>query len=205
VQLLLIRHAETVRVQSETGVADPGLTPNGLRQAELLADWLLANERLDHLVVSPLRRARQTVAPIAGRFSMEPEVVNELAEFDANASSYIPMEEMKANRDQRLQAMIDGRWADFDAKVDPAAFRQSILTTLGALTDTHPGQNVAVVCHGAVINAYLGDVIGTPRHFWFEPLYTSIHRVLVSRGGVRSVQTINECPHLRAEGSPTVA
>ncbi len=204
-QLLLIRHAETVRVESETGIADPGLTPDGFRQAGLLADWLLANEALDHLVVSPLRRARQTVAPIAERFSIEPEVVHQLAEFDANASSYIPMEEMKANRDPRLQAMVEGRWADFDAEVDPEAFRSTIVATLGELTDARPGQNVAVVCHGAVINAYLGDVIGTPRLLWFEPRYTSIHRVLVSRGGVRSVQTINECPHLGGEGPPTGA
>jgi probable phosphoglycerate mutase len=199
VQLLLIRHGETVRVESETGIANPELTPHGHHQAVLLAEWLLANERLDHLVVSPLRRALQTVAPIAERFAMEPEVIDQLAEFDANSSSYIPMEEMKATRDPRLRAMVEGRWADFDASVDPEAFRETILRTLGTLTDGHPGQNVAVICHGAVINAYLGEVIGTPRLLWFEPRYTSIHRVLVSRGGVRSVETINECPHLATD------
>jgi 2,3-bisphosphoglycerate-dependent phosphoglycerate mutase len=203
VQLLLIRHGETARVESETGLADPELTPHGRHQAVLLADWLLANERLDHLVVSPLRRARQTAAPLAQRFSMDPEVVQELAEFDANSSRYIPMEEMKATRDPRLLAMVEGRWDDFDAEVDPERFRRTILAAFGTLTDAHPGRNVAVVCHGAVINAYLGDVIGTPRLLWFEPRYTSIQRVLVSRSGVRSVETINECPHLRTDGPLT--
>jgi probable phosphoglycerate mutase len=50
-----------------------------------------------------------------------------------------------------------------------------------------------------VINAYLGDVIGTPRLLWFEPGYTSVSRVFVSRSGIRSVETVNESAHLRAD------
>ncbi len=199
-QLLLIRHGETVRVESDTGVADPELTERGRRQADLLAAWLARHERLDHLVVSPLRRARETVAPIAERFAIEPEVLHELAEFDSNSSSYIPMEEMKATRHPRLSALVEGRWQDLGGQVEPEAFRRTILDTLGRVTEAHPGETVAVICHGAVINAYLGDVIGTPRLLWFEPRYTSIHRVLISRHGIRSVETLNECPHLAPAG-----
>ncbi len=198
-QLLLIRHGETVRIESETGVADPELTAAGRRQAARLADWLALHERLDHLVVSPLRRARETAAPIAERLSMEPEVLHRLAEFDANSSSYIPMEEMKATRHPRLAAMVEGRWEEFGGVPEPETFRRRVLETIGAIAEGHPGESVAVVCHGAVINAYLGDVIGTPRLLWFEPRYTSIHRVLISRAGVRSVETLNECPHLAAD------
>jgi hypothetical protein len=40
-------------------------------------------------------------------------------------------------------------------------------------------------------------MLGIDRPLWFEPKYTSIHRVLASRRGDRSLQTLNETAHLR--------
>jgi len=191
VHLLLIRHGETTRVDSETGIADPPLTDNGREQARRLAEWL-KDERLDHIVVSPLRRARETAAPLAERFGLEPEVIAKLAEFDGEASSYIPMEELRATRDPRLRAMTEGRWEELGSMVEPETFRSDIIAALDGVATAHPGQRVAVVCHGAVINVYLGDVIGTPRLLWFEPRYASVSRVLISRDGIRSVESVNE-------------
>jgi 2,3-bisphosphoglycerate-dependent phosphoglycerate mutase len=196
VQLLLIRHGQARRVESETGIADPALTDAGHLQARLLVAWLTA-EPLHHIAVSPLQRARQTAAPLATQFGLEPQVVAELAEFDAAASSYIPIEELKATRDPRLRAMTEGRWDEFGSQVDPDAFRRTVVAAIDGVASSHPGENVAVVCHGAVINAYLGDVIGTPRLLWFEPGYTSISRVFVSRTGIRSVVSVNDSAHLR--------
>lgn len=191
-QLILVRHGQARRVESDVGIADPPLTEKGRLQAERLADWLHEHERIDHLAVSPLRRARETADPVVRRMGLVPEVVAELAEFDAGASSYIPLEEMKAARDPRFRAMVEGEWGEFRSALDPESFRRSVVATIDGLAAEHRGHTVLVVCHGAVINAYLGDVIGTPRLLWFEPHYTSLHRVLVSRGGVRSVDTVNE-------------
>ena len=184
-------------MESETGIADPALTDVGHLQARQLVAWLMA-EPLHHIAVSPLQRARQTAAPLAAQFGLEAQVIAELAEFDAAASSYIPIEEMKATRDPRLQAMTEGRWDEFGSEIDPDAFRRVVVAAIDGVAAAHPGENAAVVCHGAVINAYLGDVIGTPRLLWFEPGYTSISRVFVSRTGIRSVVSINESAHLRA-------
>ncbi len=195
-QLLLIRHGQTQRAESDHGPADPPLTDAGTVQAQLLADWLARNERIGALYVSPLQRARQTALPLAERLGQEPIVVPELAEFDATSSSYIPMEELRATGHPRLRAMVEGRWEEFGSAVSPERFRQSVVSTLDTVAAAHPGQTVAVVCHGAVINAYLGAVIGSPRLLWFEPRYTSLHRVLVSSSGVRAVESVNELPHL---------
>lgn len=66
---------------------------------------------------------------------------------------------------------------------------------------TGPGRKVALVCHGGVINAYLGAVLGTDRPTVFEPRYASISRVAASAGhAVRSVLTLNETAHLRGTG-----
>ena len=191
-QLVLVRHGQARRVEATEGPADPPLSESGRAQAERLADWLRDHERVDHLVVSPLLRARQTAEPIARRTGLTPEVVGALAEFDARSSSYIPLEDMKATRDPRLQAMLDGRWEALGNELDPHRFRRGVVDALDHLAAGRPGQTVVVVCHGAVINAYLGDVIGASRLLWFEPRYTSMHRVLVSRSGVRSLETLNE-------------
>lgn len=196
VQLLLIRHGETERVESDSGFANPGLTEVGHAQAKRLATWVAAHESIDALVVSPMLRARQTAEPLEAALGRGAEVIEELAEFDAASSSYIPMEEMRSTKHPRLRAMVEGRWDEFDAPVEPEVFRSTIVRTLDRVAAEHPGQRVGVVCHGAVINAYAGDVIGTPRLLWFEPRYTSISRVLVSRGGVRSIESLNELPHL---------
>jgi len=179
-------------VESATGIADPPLTDTGREQARRLAEWL-KDERLDHIVVSPLRRARETAAPLAEQFGLEPEVIAALAEFDAEASSYIPMAELRATRDPRLRAMTEGRWEELGSMVEPEAFRADVIRGAGRggggpSGPTSRGRSG----HGAVINVYLGDVIGTPRLLWFEPRYASVSRVLISRDGVRSVESVNE-------------
>lgn len=197
--LLLIRHAEPIRVEADSGVADPALTERGHEQAQRLAEWL-RHEQIDHITVSPLQRARQTAAPLAATFGLTPEIIDGLAEFDAEASSYIPMEEMKAAGDPRLQAVYEGRWEELGSLVEPEAFRSGAVSTIDAIAAAHPGERVAIVCHGAVINVYLADVIGTPRLLFFEPRYTSISRVVASRKGVRTLVSVNEAAHLRATG-----
>lgn len=37
---------------------------------------------------------------------------------------------------------------------------------------------------------------------FFMPGYTSVHRVMVGRSGIRTVVTINEVAHLRGTGLP---
>jgi 2,3-bisphosphoglycerate-dependent phosphoglycerate mutase len=197
VEIMLIRHGQTERVEGADGPADPPLTQEGRDQAGRLAAWL-AHEPVDHVVTSTLRRARETAAPLAAHLGLEAEVLEGLSEFDANADSYIPIEELRATRDPRFQALVEGRWDEFGDAPEPEAFRASVVETVERLVDRFPSRLVAVVCHGAVINLYLGHVLGLERLLWFEPNYASISRVRASRGGVRSVVSLNETAHLEA-------
>jgi 2,3-bisphosphoglycerate-dependent phosphoglycerate mutase len=199
-ELLLVRHALPVRRESVDGPADPELSADGRAQAEHLATYL-SSEHLDAIYASPLRRAYQTAETIAGRLSTEVQFCNGVAEFDRLSSDYIPTEELKAADDPRYHAMINGEWDTDDETSDE--FRARVVGTIEELIDGHPGQRVAVVCHGGVINGYLCHVLGLirPRAF-FYPNYTSINRVAASRSGTRSVVTINETSHLRGTGLP---
>jgi probable phosphoglycerate mutase len=193
-ELLLIRHAEPVKIVDADGPADPPLGERGIHQAERLADYL-GEEAIGAVWSSPMQRARETAAPLAKQLGIDIVIDSELAEFDKEATSYIPVEELKATKDERWLAMVEG---NFDADgVDPVEFQRGVVRAIEHIITGNPGGSVAVVCHGGVINAFLAHILGIERALWFEPRYTSIHRVFASRRGDRSLQTLNETAHLR--------
>lgn len=193
-ELILVRHAEPVKIVEADGPADPHLTDRGHEQARRLADYL-ADERIGGVWSSPMVRARETAAPVGEKLGLSVVVDVELAEYDRDATSYIPVEELKAAKDARWLAMVEG---NFDADgLDPVEFQRGVVRAIEHIITGNPGGTVAVICHGGVINAYLGHVLGINRPLWFEPRYTSLHRVFASRRGDRSVQTVNETAHLR--------
>lgn len=70
---MLIRHAQPEWVRDGQSIVNPPLTELGLAQAERLAK-ALDGETFDELYVSPLRRARQTAAPVLSALEID-EVV----------------------------------------------------------------------------------------------------------------------------------
>jgi probable phosphoglycerate mutase len=198
----MIRHAEPVRIGPGTaaGPADPHLTGRGQVQADRLAAWLAA-ERIDALLSSPLRRARDTAEPVGRALGLHVEVVDGLMEYDAQSDFYIPVEELRETRDHHWTAMIEGRWDELGGE-PPDQFRARIVPCVDAIIERFPGGAVAAVCHGGVINVYLAALLGLERHLWFHPEYTSINRIAAARTGERSVVTLNETAHLVATRDP---
>jgi probable phosphoglycerate mutase len=197
VELIVVRHAEPVRITSEEGggaPVDPKLTPAGHDQAARLARWL-AHERIDHIVSSPLARAYQTAAPVAHLHGLDVEILDGLREYDSESDSYIPVEELKATNDPRWDAMVSGDWQSFGGE-PPAEFRSRIVAHMDTIVSAHQGETVVVVCHGGVVNIYLGSILGIVQPLWFDPAYTSISRVRANRTGIRSVASVNEVGHL---------
>lgn len=195
-ELVLVRHAEPVRIAAGEveGPADPGLTARGAEQARRLAAWLGA-EQIDRVITSPLRRARETAAPLARTLGLDPVVDPGVSEYDAHAAEYIPIEELRAAKDDRWFATIEGRWEDAGG-ASPVEFQRTVVPAIDAIAAGAPGNRVAVICHGGVINVYLADVLGLTTPLWFHPEYTSTSRVLVSRDGRRSISSVNELAHL---------
>ena len=197
-ELLLVRHAEPFRVAAGdvAGPADPGLSDRGHAQAERLAAWL-AGEQIGAVVTSPLRRARETAARVAAAIGLAAVVDAGIAEYDATSDEYIPIEELRAAKDERWYATIEGRWADVGG-VDPREFQRQVLPAMDALIDRYAGERVAVIAHAGVINVFLAHLLDIDRRLWFHPEYASISRVLAARGGARSVGSVNETAHLVA-------
>ena len=192
--LLLIRHAEPVRMEVAEGVADPPLHERGVEQAARLAAWL-ADEAIDGVWSSPLRRARETAAPVASALGLPVEISDGVAEYDRNLTWYIPLEELKASNDPRWKEMAGGNYFGTSTAEE---FTARVVEAMEAIIAASPGGRVAVICHGGVINVYLSWVLqrtGAP--MFFLPAYTSISRVAAQRAGTRGVLSLNETAHLR--------
>lgn len=193
--LVLIRHGLPVRVEGASGPADPALSEAGLAQAHAVARWL-ADERLDAVYASPLRRAVQTAAPVAERFGLEVRVEDGVAEFDRHADSYVPMEELKAAGDPRWAEIVTGGYFA-DSPFTAEEFQATVVEAIDRIVAAHPGEAVAVVCHGGVMNVFAAHVLGLAPDMFFEPAYTGICRIRASSRGHRSIVSLNETAHLR--------
>ena len=190
-ELLLIRHALPVRIENPEGEpADPPLSAAGIEQAARLARWL-EPEPLNALYVSPLRRARETAEPLASLKGLELRLEPGIVEFDHASEIYIPIEELKEQAPERWRELVQSY-----ALRDMREFRELTLSTLERIVKDHPASRVAVVCHGGVINAWAGYVLGIGNPMFFEPAYTSIHRTLISSAGPRTLVSLNESGHL---------
>lgn len=193
-ELLLIRHALPERVEREDGKpADPPLSETGRAQAERLARWL-AGEEIHAVYASPMARARQTAAPLARQLGLSARIEPGLVEMDHLSQRYIPMEELKAMDRQAWLELVQG---GLYAEVDLPAFRANVRRTVERIVADHSGERVAVVCHGGVINAWGGQVLGIEEPFFVDVGYTSISRFLAAGSGERSIVSLNETAHLR--------
>ncbi len=191
-ELIIVRHGRPERIEHADGeVADPELTDAGHRQAAALAEWMRA-EHIDDLYVSPMARARQTSVPLETLLGIEATVVPGVREFDDGESAYIPMEELKADKEAWRAYLAENEQMTRDE------FRAEVLDALASIVGANRGKRVAVVCHGGVINTYAADVLGLGGAMFFAPDYTSINRFMVASSGERSVLSLNDTGHLRA-------
>lgn len=205
--LILVRHGQPEQVHADTsdgGPADPSLTPQGWMEAKRVAEWL-SSERIDHIVSSPMVRARQTSEPLADTLRLEPEIHDDIAEYDRNASHYTPFEQMSAEEVQVLAEAAAGS-VDINTLAKESYegieieeiedFGTRVVRAIETIIEANESRRVAVFCHGGVINAYLAHIIQLDRPLWFYPEYGSIHRVAASSQGIRMLATLNEIPRV---------
>jgi broad specificity phosphatase PhoE len=120
---------------------DPGLDDAGRVEAGEVAD-ALAPLGPRPVVTSPLRRCRETAAPLAARWGVSARVDPAVAEVAA------PTDDLAA-RAVWLRAALAARWADLEP--GPRAWRDAVLDAVRGLR-----HDTVVVTHFVVVNAVLG-------------------------------------------------
>lgn len=163
-RLYLVRHG---RPAAGFSVAqDAGLDPMGIAQAEAMAEHLASVGPLP-IIVSPLRRTRETAAPLEHRWGaarVEP-AVGEIP------SPGIPF----ATRGEWLRTIMAGKWSDVDAAL--REWRDAVIAALRALPDS-----TVVVSHFVAINAAVGAATADDQVISFSPDHCSV-TVLEAEGG----------------------
>ena len=198
-ELLLIRHGLPVRVENEDGApADPSLSDEGRAQASQLARWI-ATQKIDRLYASPMRRAHETALPVADLTGIEIDLHPGVVEFDQDSAIYIPLEELKRTDYERWLELVQG---GFELTVDFEAFQRTVIDAIEEIIGANAGRQVAVFCHGGVINCWASHVIGASQPFIFQPEYTSVSRFLAASSGERNLVSLNEISHLYAPDRP---
>jgi probable phosphoglycerate mutase len=205
--ILLIRHGETAwnaerRLQ---GHLDIPLNAEGERQAAQLGA-ALAGEAIDHVISSDLGRARQTAeAVLRARGATELQRDPQLRERCYGGFEGLLYSEIEARFPVEFAAW-QGR--NVDATLPPGknqgeSFREFYdRVTMAILTHAarHPGQTLALVAHGGVLEcayrAALGLSLETPRDFKVHN--ASINRFTVEQGRLR-LMSWGEVEHLRHE------
>jgi broad specificity phosphatase PhoE len=163
-QVYLIRHGRPASTWGDPD-PDPGLDAEGEAQAQAAAAALLAlpvELRPVRVVSSPLRRCRETAAPLARALGVEIEIVPEVGEIPTPAALAAEA------RPAWLRSAFEGRWSDIVGDIDYEAWRRAVH---GAVVN-RPG--AAVFSHFVAINAVVSILQGSDAVIGFRPDHASV-------------------------------
>src|SRR5580658_234834 len=163
-RLLLVRHAE-VEVRYHKifgGTIDMNLSPRGHEQAALLAKFL-RTRKLDAVYASPMKRVQQTLAPFLTDGAPAQTIVTALREVDFGDWTGLNWEQVC----QKFQ-LLTHEWLDhIERGMAPNSengpqFRARVEPCVRDIIKNHPGQTVAIFCHGGVIRMILSILLEIP-------------------------------------------
>jgi broad specificity phosphatase PhoE len=170
-RLYLVRHGKAAAAWGDD--ADPGLDDTGRAQAEAMAASLAPLGPLP-VIVSPLRRTRETAAPLERRWGVAAVIEPRVAEVPS------PAHEL-ATRSAWLQGVMAGRWPEQDAGL--LRWRAEVIAAL--LGRTH---DTVVVSHYVAINVAVGAAHDDDRVLVFRPENCSCTILDTTDGRLRLVQ-----------------
>jgi probable phosphoglycerate mutase len=107
-EIILVRHGETAFNAAETfrGRADVPLNETGLKQAQLLGEYLAA-EKINIVYSGPLQRAVKTAEAIAAPQQLKVHIVENLSDIDCGEWQGLTLKEVKEKFDDVYQDWLD--------------------------------------------------------------------------------------------------
>jgi probable phosphoglycerate mutase len=190
-RLLVIRHGETdwntvTRIQGHTDIP---LNAHGRWQAEQLGQ-ALADEGIDALYSSDLSRARATAEAIARHAEVPLQIDEQLRERHFGRFEGLTQDEVGQQWPEELAL-----WRARDPGYGPEggevlqSFYDRSVAAITRLAARHPGQTVALVAHGGVLDCFYRAAnrvdIEAPRSW--KVANASINRLLYSPEGLSMV------------------
>ena len=195
--LLLVRHAEVELSYQGLfgGRVDMNLSPRGRDQAAMLAKYL-HSKPLAAIYASPMKRVQQTLAPVLQNGAPRPVILPDLREVDFGDWTGHTWVEVQAKFGVTAPSWLDQLACGGIANAECGEeFRERVQPCLEQILTAHPGQPVAIFCHGGVIRMLLSLLLRWPLPSMarFEVEYASITQVSYTPRKTR-LQLLNFTP-----------
>ena len=163
-KLYLLRHGEVETCYHRIfgGRIDMELSPRGHQQARALAAYL-GGTHFNAIYASPMKRAQQTLAPLAENHLVTAVTLADLREVDFGEWTGLSWQQVH----ERFKVAAFDWLAMLDKAAIPGAesaaqFRARVEPCLQKILHDCCGQTVAVVCHGGVIRMLLSILLELP-------------------------------------------
>jgi len=167
-EFILARHGETEWNVAEVfrGRIDVELNETGIKQAELLAEYL-SDSKIDAIYSSPLKRALKTAETIAGYHKLEVKIAPGLIDLDYGEWHGLPHPEVKDKYKQ-----LYAEWINSPDKVRMPAgeslndVRERAIAVVDNVIAKYDG-TVVLVSHRVVNKVLICALLGLDNsHFW---------------------------------------
>lgn len=175
-RLYLVRHGRAAAGFADA--ADPGLDELGQSQAEKVGARLAPLGPLT-ILSSPLKRARETAAPLAARWHKTPII--ELAVAEIPSPSHMSLSE----RAVWLRGFMAGSWRD--ASRELAEWREEAIETL-----IRRKEDTVIFSHFIAINVGAGAALSDDRVVVFRPDNCSVTIFDLENGQLKLVERGHE-------------
>ncbi|MFG3442012.1 bifunctional RNase H/acid phosphatase [Nonomuraea sp. NPDC047897] len=200
--LLLLRHGETPLSAERrfSGLGDAELTANGLAQAAAAARRLSREPyRIDAVVCSPLKRARQTAEAVARSTGLDVDVDEDLRETDFGAWERHTFTEIQRRWPDELAAWLADPEAAPPGGESFAAVADRVRRAEERLVERYEGRTVLVVSHVTPIKTLLRLALMAPPEALYRMHLDLACLSLIEHyaDGRSVVKSFNDTSHLR--------
>jgi broad specificity phosphatase PhoE len=198
---VLVRHGQSTwnREHRIQGQLDPPLSPEGLRQAQLLGHRL-ALRPFAGFYASDLERAFETAEAIGASIGQTPTPEPSLREIFLGDWEGLTTSEIAERFPQAWAAWVEKPdWDVVPGGEGAARFEARIAVAIDDIVERHPHADVLVVTHGGVIQVALHRVVGRASHglFPFRIQNASIS-LIEKRNGRTVIGGVNDIAHLES-------
>lgn len=199
-EILIIRHGQSIADigARHEGRADYPLTELGIKQAKLLADWLVNNYSPEIILSSPLKRASQTAEILGKQLGIKIQYYDELMEWNNGVLAGLTFEEAKIKYPtpkggRKLHEKILNAESWIDLRARGQIFWSKFLNEFSECKN----KRIAIVSHGKMINMLFRSFISLPvdTDIWARNSDTGVHLWKIENGK-RYIIFMNKCEHL---------
>lgn len=152
--LYLVRHGESQAnvLKRYSGITDVDLTENGIMQAKAAGENLI-NEKISHIISSPLKRARETANIISNEIKFPHEIIIEPCLIEVNFGLFENMtwDELRLNYREETEKWILKK---HKYKFPEGEDYDDIIKRISVFIDNVPDDSL-IVTHFGVIQAVL--------------------------------------------------